>query len=216
MQYLAPATCLLMGLGMASLIERRPTPELRKKWRGGIVVALAALGLGQLLMDFVKPYRDKEDIMSRRFSQWLWNDYAKDSELICAHTDLGLRLDANPLKWQRGMTSIYRCYQALYSPRHRRHKNPDISRVSENHPLRIVFFDVLPEENPAFGQWLESLGREYTLKSQKEFVVFPPKTKESWKRDGCVVLEFVPRPSPRGSASTPTLAGRTDFFRGRF
>jgi len=185
MQYLAPATCLLMGIGLAALIERRAVPNRRFNRRSAVVLALAVL-------DLVKPYRDKEDVLSRGFAQWLWNDQARDAELVCARTDLGLRFDTDPKQWQRGMSSIYRCYQALYSPRHQRNEAPDLNRVSRSHPLRIVFFDRLPEDNPCFSEWLRSLERKYELQRQTDYIVFPPKTKDSWKHDGCVVLEFVP------------------------
>ncbi len=219
MQYLAPATCILMGIGLARIVESRPDPLVRMKFQRGVILALAILGVSQLLLDFVKPYRDREDILSRNFAKWLWNDHAQDAELICAKTDLGLALDTNPLKWQRGMSSIYRCYQGLYSARHQRKAAPDLSRVSESHPLRVVFFDQLPTDNSFFSEWLHSLERKYTLRDRKEYVVFPPKTRDSWKHDGCVVLEFVPAgktDQSRGSRADSALANVPDFFQGRF
>ena len=219
MQYLAPATCLLMGIGLAGLVDRLDLRPSRYSWRKGAIVTLAILGIAQLLLDFVKPYRDKEDVLSRQFAQWLWNDQAADAELICAKTDLGLMFDTDPLRWQRGISSIYQCYQGLYSPRHRRRSPPDMNRVSATHPLRIVFFDRLPDDNPSFHQWLRSLERFYDLKRQTNYVVFPPRPNESWKRDGCVVLEFVPRGASRPSGEPiegRTVAERGDFFRGRF
>jgi Dolichyl-phosphate-mannose-protein mannosyltransferase len=213
MQYLAPATCLLMGIGLAAIIDRGPVLNVWFDRRIGVLLTLAILGISQMLLDFVKPYRDKEDVLSRRFAQWLWTGQAQGAELICARTDLGLMLDANPLTWQRGMSSIYRCYQALYSPRLQRREAPDLSRISDSHPLRIVFFDQLPSANPEFSKWLSSLERKFDLRHQANYVVFPPKTKDSWKHDGCVVLEFIPKPE---SDSHRDVASRDDIFPGRF
>lgn len=219
MQYVAPATCLLMGIGLAAVVDRRSVLNFRFNRRKIVVAALAVLGVAQLMMDFVKPYRDREDVLSRRFAQWFWNEQARDAELICARTDLGLRLDGDPLHWQRGTSSIYQCYQALYSPRRRRRETPDLGRISIDHPLKIVFFDRLPVDNPYFSDWLHAVERKLDLRSRADYVVYPPRTAESWKRDGCVVLEFVPKRDPAAPDSPvfpDGLARRIDPFGGRF
>ena len=139
-----------------------------------------------------------EDILSRRFARWLWNDQSRDAEIVCARTDLGLNFDTVPLKWHRGMSSIYQCYQGLYSSRHRLGIAPDLGRVTGSHPLRVVFYDQLPEDNPYYAGWLENFERHYDLRKRTEHVVYPPKTPDAWKRDIYTVLEFAPKSRVEG------------------
>lgn len=53
-QHLAPVYCLLAGLGLSAVLARRPRALLVA------FVVLATIGVGGIVRDFVKPYRDDE------------------------------------------------------------------------------------------------------------------------------------------------------------
>jgi hypothetical protein len=59
-QHVAPAVCLLAGVGAAALLERLRSPAHRRRWVLGICGLLAAIAVGGMARDLIKPYRDLE------------------------------------------------------------------------------------------------------------------------------------------------------------
>ncbi len=101
-QYLAPSICLLVGLGIATLLARLPSRALQRRGLVWAVGLLATLGFCLIGRDLVQPYRVPADMTSRSFARWLWNESSPDAELLCVKSDLGFAFQ--PDLWKRGMT----------------------------------------------------------------------------------------------------------------
>ena len=202
-QYAAPAICLLTGLGAASILARLRTETARRR---AVVVAaagLALVGASRLGVDLAEPYKTPTDERLRSFARWFWTELSRNGELACVRTDFGLEFD--PRHWTRDATDTYLCYQKIYSPRHRRGGNLDLSRVSATHPLRCVLFNETPQGTPAFDAWLAGMLTRYQLRSVVPYPVssIEPKLGPTWN-ELYVVYEFV----PRVDAPAATVAGR--------
>jgi hypothetical protein len=59
-QHLAPMYCLLAGLGAAVLIERLGTSTARGRATVAVAAVLLLIGLGGIVRDVIKPYRDED------------------------------------------------------------------------------------------------------------------------------------------------------------
>jgi hypothetical protein len=208
MQYLAPSICLLTGLGGAAWLARLPSPESSRRASRWSLGLLAFLGFWLLGRDLLLPYRVWDDVRTRDFARWFWTDYAREAELTCVKTDLGLVFDSH--LWDVGMSAVYLFHQGKYSPRHspeaRKRFDADPRPISPARPLRLVFFDQLPKGHPLYGEWLASWNRDYTLLQTDEYVIHPGKPHEPWLRDAYVVLEFVPKQEAGRVARSPGLA----------
>jgi 4-amino-4-deoxy-L-arabinose transferase-like glycosyltransferase len=64
-QHVAPIFCLTAGLGTAVLIERVRSATVRRRWIIGVFGLFVAIGIGGLVRDAIKPYRDLETLWSR-------------------------------------------------------------------------------------------------------------------------------------------------------
>lgn len=157
-QHLAPAICLLAGLGGARLIARIRRPSLR---HGSLIAAaslLAMFATGQMIRDLTHPYRTEHDQRVREFARWFWNDKAIDAELVCTRADLNQGFFKATYLW-RGIAQ-YLCNQRIYSPRHRDGGSADDwESMSPARPLRCVVFSRpgLSRDEAAFTGWLADM-----------------------------------------------------------
>lgn len=190
MQYVAPAVCLLAGLGLAILLTRLPTP--RAQLRG----AMAALGLfvlfgaGSMVRDLVKPYKTIYDEVDRGFAIWLWRDMAHEAELVCAYADLGHDFYPGCFEW--GHSALYRCNQEIYSPRHRQGPPPNWEAISADHPLRCVVYSIpgLKRDDELFAAWMADMTTRYELIDEERYLV---NSQSIPYREALEIYEFVPR-----------------------
>ena len=211
--YLAPAICLLAGLGLAELLSQISRPTLHWLVPLGVLVILGMLGMGLIGRDVATPYRTHDDVRTREFARWFWTEYARDGELVCLKSDM--KLSFRSKLWRVGMSAVYLFHQRVYSNRvpHDRPVELDLARYSDDHPLRLVVFDHLPEDIPVFQQWLTAVTRGLELKQTRTYVIQPGKPGEEWLRDAYVVLEYV----PRGADSRALARGsRLPAAQGRF
>lgn len=181
---------------MAALALRIRRPGLAPRAPKLLLGALAALGVGLIAKDLIMPYRVYKDVRTREFARAFWTDEARDAELACVRTDLGVEID--PHTWEAGMSAVYLFHQRLYSPRHRANQpfRPDAGRIAEGRPLRVVLFRDYEFDEPAVQRWLAGMERDYTLRDARSFVVDPAPSRESWLRDAYGVFDFVPRAHP--------------------
>ena len=190
--FMAPAFCILIGLGMtggaalaAALRARltrwatsqgsRHTPCADQDGTRRVpttyvrTAVLALLGLflviaaGILFRDLWYPYKSGTTLRAKEFAQWFWTDLAEESELVCLETDLKANL--SPGSYEHGLASLYLCNQRIYSPRHARGEPPRWDRVSAERPLRCVLFRSTKWERDArpLERWLEGMQDAYRL-----------------------------------------------------
>ncbi len=158
-----------------------------------------------MVRDLRKPYRVIEDLRTRDFARWFWTE--QRGELACLKSDFGLSF--RPRLWRVGMSAVYLFHQRKYSERHRQGSPVDLDPAiySSDRPLRLVAFDQMPTDSPAFQNWLLELERSFRLQQTETYVVQPGKPAEPWLRDAYVVLELIPRshlePPPGGLTANP-------------
>ncbi|MBL9123911.1 MAG: glycosyltransferase family 39 protein [Planctomycetaceae bacterium] len=197
MLYMAPAFCLLMGIGGATLIAWGRNVQHRRLAVAASVMLLAALGVGQLVQGMVAPYKTFWDGQTQGFARWFWRDLAHDAELVCVRTDLGK--DFFPQQWEWGRSAVYLCNQRIYSSRHRAGAAPQWDRISATHPLRCVVYSVhnCPRDDAKLDGWLAEMETQWRFVGKQQYRVAPGVANFDDVYD---VYEFVPYP---GAASSP-------------
>ncbi|MBX3388394.1 MAG: glycosyltransferase family 39 protein [Phycisphaeraceae bacterium] len=195
--YWAPLGVILMGAAVAYVWQWNERRARRPIALWACLVAIALIGVGSLVRDFVRPAKTTSDLRARDFARWLWNDLPIDSVVVCAHTDLhkdftiGLR---ERLNWS---ASFY-CNALIYSPRLRDGLPPDWSRVSSACPLRCVVYRPggMPEDVEAQAAWLREMEQSYLLVTRDRFPL--PRYSQSGRTLICVdnveMFVFIPRP----------------------
>jgi hypothetical protein len=193
MQYLAPSICLLAGLGLGALCARIPRPLLRRGIVGFALAAMAIFGTGLIARDAIAPYRTIADVQSREFARRLWQDGAKDAEMVCLKSDLGVSLDRR--LWNVGMSAVYLFHQRVYSDRHRRRGQIELDpgRFGPARPLWLVVFSYVDLDAGTLDRCRRRLGEGFVLNRSDSYVVHTGTAGEDWLRDAYTVLEFVPR-----------------------
>lgn len=207
MQYIAPMICLLAGLGAARLIGLARCDRRRSRLMLLSTATLAAIGLAAIGLDVARPYKFAEDDAARRFAKRFWGDEHRDAELACVRRDLGATID--PVHWQTGRSAVYLCNQAIYSARSSRDPALNLARVSADHPLRCVLYN-LDREHPDFRAWLDSMADRYELRRVATYEPVPMRSLGGLEyEDRYEVYDFAPRDGEaapqvahRGEAST--------------
>ena len=91
MQYIAPAICLMAGLGLSTLLEFVPRPTGRAAAIRVAAITLAVVGIITLMDDFRHPYRAIYDHQAREFARRFWPELARGAEVACLQWDFGIR-----------------------------------------------------------------------------------------------------------------------------
>jgi hypothetical protein len=188
MQYIAPAVCLMAGVGASALVGLLPRPTGRVAAIRAAAITLAVMGIVALIRDFRHPYRSIYDHQAREFARRFWPEQARTAELACLQWDFGIS--------QRGgavvRTALYLCNQHIYSPNRRRGVGPRWALVTPNRPLRCVAFDDVHRNTPEAIAWLESMKTNFNFQGQQDLVV--PITRLDMKpgNDHVFVFEFQP------------------------
>jgi len=191
-QYLVPSIVLLTGLGGGGLLARASSRKWGRPSLAVSLIALTALGIGLMARDLVRPYRDSEDLVSRNFARWFWSEYSRDADLLCVKTDLGFTF--RPELWRFGVSAVYLCHQRMFFHQRADTGSPGTpSPTSTSRPVRLVFFDEIPEGHPVFDRWMEQLRRSYEIGRPVDLVVCPGRPDDLWLRDRYLVIELRPR-----------------------
>ena len=204
MQYIAPAVCLLAGLGLSVLLELLPWPGGRRAAIRFVVSTLAVGGSVAFLAEFRHPYRAIYDYQAREFARQFWPEQSRRAELACVQWDFKIR-DRRAAVVR---TAIYLCNQHIYSPNRSRYGGPRWALVSPQWPLRCVVFDAVHIESRAVTAWLESMKKSYDLRRRVDLVV--PTTgldSKPWD-DHVFVFEF--EPSRQSPAVESAAAGQVE------
>jgi hypothetical protein len=189
MQYAAPAICILAGLGASRLIFRMNRPRLVRIGLGLLLFTAAA----PTVQAIVKPYKMIEDHKAREFARVFWVDEGKNAEVACLKRDLGVVF--TPKHWELDRSAVYLCNQYIYSPRHRARLPLEWSKVSPEHPLRVVLYNEEPRHTPHFDRWLADMEESLRFRGVERFIPVPKQLiKGQFFEDRYVVYEFVPRP----------------------
>jgi hypothetical protein len=188
MQFVAPAICLLAGLGAGLLLERIGWPKMRL-----IVVAVAVLTLlidpiVALSRDAARPYRFAQDHEAREMARRFWPSASDQAELACLRRDFGISGGRNgSIK-----LATYLCNQRIYSTVWRAPGQLDWAAVSDHHPLRVVLYDASIAGAPAIPSWLA------TMKDRVELVrtesLAPKPIGKHASAPVWMVYEFAPTP----------------------
>ena len=223
--FMAPAFCVLIGVGMAggamlaAALRRRvtawvavPPASIRPYARTAVLTLLGfflVMGAGVLLRDLWNPYKSGTTLRAKEFAQWFWTDLAVDSELVCLETDL--KADLSPGSYEHGLSSLYLCNQRIYSPRHARGEPPRWDRVSAARPLRCVLFRSTMWERDArpLERWVEGMQRDYRLVTHDRY---PAPFYDKWDRrplavDFIEVFKFVPKRAGSNAGASVSAAG---------
>lgn len=196
MQYLAPSICVLAGLGLGALRVRISTPTLRKATIAIPLLMMTLFGAGLSVRDVAAPYRVPGDVATRTFARRLWTEKARDAELVCLKTDLGVSLDAR--LWNIGMSAVYLFHQRVYSDRHRQREpmRLDPAHFAPDRPLRLVVFTYAPFDEQTLVRCRERLGDAFEPRRIEQHVVHPGTKDEDWLRDAYTLIDFVPAGKP--------------------
>jgi hypothetical protein len=189
MQYVAPAICLMAGLGLSTLLARFPRPTGRGRATGLAAIVLGVAGIALQLDDFRHPYRTKYDQQVREFARRFWPEQARDAEVACLNWDFGI--NRRHVAYSR--TAIYLCNQQIYSPQRRPAGGLRIPRVTTGRPLRCVAYDI-PLKSPEATAWLASMEKQYVLQGRKDIVVPTIGLDMQPWEDHLMVFEFQPKP----------------------
>lgn len=194
MLFVAPAICLLAGIGGGWLLERITDTQRRQRTFVCALVALGIVGGASFLRDLTHPFKTEEDARLQDFAEWFWTDYGRGSELVCAGEDLGQSFHGE--NWHEA-SHDYLCWQRMFSARHRAGLPPDWEAISAEHPLKVVLYHVTqtPAEPARLNAWLAEMEERYTLQGH-EVLQVNPHADIVYARQ-YEVYTFVPRPVER-------------------
>ncbi len=161
--YIAPAVCLLGGLGAAILLAGRGSHPRQAIFRvASVLLLLATLAAGSIGRDLVKPYKNQQVLRARRVARDVWREAAEHCEPVCLLRDLGKDFSKRPCPT---VLALYLCNQRIYSERIARGEPPRWDRVSAARPLACVHF-VSPAQRPdaaGLRAWLAEMDLRYRL-----------------------------------------------------
>ena len=171
--YLAPAICLMAGLGAATLLQRLPTANAKRRALLTLTLVFGAFGLGVAVDSLVHPYKDIDDDRARRFAQSFWKNMARGAEVVSLHRDLRIELEPDTWLWSNtGWRAAYRYYRVVYGPPPWQPGDPRWRRIGADHPLRAVAWTSTAEHPPeSETAWLASISGQYRLRRKQVFPV---------------------------------------------
>ena len=198
MQFVAPATCVLAGLGAGLVVNRIRRPVLRGRVLVVVVMALMIDPIMALFRDAARPYRFNQDQEAREMARAFWPAANGQAELACLRRDFQIVAPgARVIK-----VATYLCYQRMYTPHWRSPGQINWAAVREDHPLRCVLSDAALANGPAVRSWLESMSEAWELvrtECRSPTPVGPKASIPDW-----LVYDFVPRRSK--SSERPALS----------
>ncbi|MEW4567584.1 hypothetical protein AB1L88_06915 [Tautonia sp. JC769] len=169
MQFFMPAACLLAGQGLTTLLGLIARPERRRRLTRAALGGCVALAAVFVVFTVVHPYKLRRDLQAREFAKWFWENLDHEAELACARDDLGIVTD--PRHWNGAWSDYFLCYREMYSKRHREDRPLRSEAITEENPLKIVFFYERPDGSPVFQTWLDEMERSFVLRDREEYKV---------------------------------------------
>jgi hypothetical protein len=172
--YLAPAICLLAGLGAAVLLVRRGKDgAVRGRAASVVLVSLLAVIAGSsIARDFVFPYRTTSVRNHRDFARWFWQTHDGDTPMVCWERDIeGGAISPVP---RHHIAALYLCNRAIYSRRPGQRQTLIASRAwrcvrfSSLNPDKTKNLCGSEADDEAFGDWLESMRADYNLVAEQK------------------------------------------------
>ena len=214
MQYVAPAFCLLIGLGVSRMLDWIPSIVARARLFRFGCVGLVLVGIVPLVDSFHHPYRAYHAEAARNFARQFWPEIGGGAEVADLRWDLGVA-DWNSI--QLGI-AVSICNEAIYSLS-RRNGGPDLDAVSVERPLRCVL-GVAPEsDSRRVLSWLESMKVDYELRRREVILVNTAQPSRKPDRERYEMFEFIPKRSTRspieGRALNRSAERRTPAFGSR-
>lgn len=198
MQYVAPAVCLLTGLGLARVLGLARAP-----WRAlrvGLVL-FASIGAFEMAWEVALPYKSPVDERARAFARAFWPWLERDGVAACLRSDLGTTLD--PSQWDRGRSAVYLCNRRIYASRPGAVSGPSLGRVTRDRPLRCVLYNPRITD-PEFTRWLDRMSGELELRRLVQYVPVPVMNfAGNPLEDRYLVCEFAPRESAMAERAAP-------------
>ncbi len=203
LQYLAPALCLLIGVGAGAGLDRIRAIATRDRVLRWALAALVAVGLVPIGAGLARPYRAYQARAARDFAGRFWPEVARGAEVASLRWDLGVA------EWDsvRLGIAVALCDEAI-ATRPRLRGGPDWSRISEARPLRCVLEVAPGRDSPAVEAWLASMATRYELRGRRTVVhdLAEPGRKPDIER--FEVFEFVPKRAMPRPPGTRSVAGR--------
>ncbi len=196
MQYIAPGVCIMAGLGLASLLALLRRRSARILATRIAAAALAIGGIATFADEFRHPYRAVYDDQARTFAREFWPAQARDAELLCLQSDVGIRSGRRAVS----RTALYLCNQHIYAPNRRLGAEPRWDLITHEHPLRCVVFDDVHLESPATSAWIAETETKYHLRRRIDLSMPTTDLDMSRSYDRVYVFEFEPRVA---NSSTP-------------
>lgn len=195
-QFLAPAVCLMAGLGGAVLLERLSTATSRRLAISGVLTGLGIFACGMAADSFARPYRDAEDPLYKELAKSLWADES-DYVTVCAKTDLALDF-CDPRGYQYPY-AVYRCYQRLYSRGHEAGPSDEATGFAElRQPTRLLIHKPphLALDRDRVDDWLQQFENDFEISGPETLAVDTRKTTDMY---GAIEVY---RLQPRGAVRT--------------
>lgn len=206
MQFIMPAVCLLAGQGLSVLLCRVRDQARRRRLIRTVMVAHVVLAAVFVIVTVVHPYKLRRDLQAREFAKWFWENLDHEAEVVCARDDLGIIID--PRHWNGAWSDYYLCYREIYSKRHREDRPVKFERITQENPLKCVFFYERPDGAPVYESWLKEMEQSFVLRDVEEYKVrgWDPGAPDF--ETNYYVYEFVPR---RGAVDSeiPVMASRS-------
>ena len=207
MQFVAPAVCLMAGIGGATLLRQFTGPAGRRLSMTAIGL-LVALGLFETGKAVLRPYRSAYDERVRDFARDFWPSQARDAEVACLRSDFGIVEDIYARRGVlNGRTPVFVCNQRINSPS-RTEDGPRWDRVSATHPLRCVLYHETEPGQPEVVAWLDAMRSSYNLARVERFEVNVADPGRRPKLELIHVYEFTPKPGTAAQYVGPAGAGR--------
>jgi hypothetical protein len=195
-QWAVPAICILAATGFTWVLGNLSRVRMRRLAMNAMIGFLALFGVAQGFADIVHPYKAQRDRAARDFARWFWVEKARDAELLCAWNDLQLPF-ARPQGSHVLGNGQYWSNQKIYSPRQGGGEAPDLSRVADDHPLRVVFLEsMINQPGNGFAEWLDEMRAEYQQVGSELHKPAHYTDSSDFEQEKVVVFEFKLRTSP--------------------
>jgi hypothetical protein len=188
MQYAAPGLCLLIGLGLTTILDRLRAITGSDRGLRLACLGLLVVGIAPLVEGYRHPYRAYQAEAARRFAREFWPEIGNGAEVAC------LRWDCGVAEWDsvRLGIAVSLCNQAIYSPS-RHSGGPKWDAVSDVRPLRCVLGVAGQSDAPRVDRWLGEMEGRYRLTSRQVILVETAEPGRTSKPERYEVFEFVPR-----------------------
>jgi hypothetical protein len=194
--HLAPAICLLAGLGTAAwLTFLARFPRAQRCVLIACLLLPSVVGLGSMIRDVWRPFKTLSDERARSFARWFWFNAEFAGEAVCLKTDLGLDFAPRTFR-ELSWSAMYLCNQRIYSPRHQLGAAPQWERIAADWPLRCLLYrdPQFPCDEAALKRWLSEMATQYQLVSRDRYPF--PRYDERERRlvrvDHVEIFTFIP------------------------